>query len=147
MTTNIFDHQVIHPRSPTRDSQKGPLFAPSQDWKYIGNLVQPLQELDDGSDWALIEIKNWEIPLENVVDSGKGDTPCQLHPRKIAPQNPQENEVIVATGLSGNLKGKVSGTPVNMLWPSSTEIQEFWIVRLEQNLGEIKPKMPPHLKS
>ena len=103
-------------------------------WQSFGKLLSIAG--NDGADWALIKIENRTFTAGNLISWEENGEQRSLHPRKIAAETPSDHDVVLATGLNGVLKGRISGTPSYSLLPRSVTYQEVWTIRLDSFLGK-----------
>jgi hypothetical protein len=103
-------------------------------WQSFGKLLSVAG--NNGADWALIEIENRTFTARNLISWEENGQQRSLHPRNIAAETPSDHDVVLATGLNGVLKGKISGTPSYVLLPRGVEYQEVWSIQLDSVLGK-----------
>lgn len=89
-----------------------------------------------GLDWALIQLS--QPTISNIgTNSRSRSLENVVLPRRVVPSLENEADIVVVTGYSGIVKGKISLSTTMMRLSQRSKFQEVWTVRLDNTLGRI----------
>lgn len=89
-----------------------------------------------GLDWALIWLS--QPTISNIgMNSKSRSLENVVLPRRVVPNLEKEADIVVVTGYSGIVKGKISLSTTMMRLSQRSKFQEVWTVRLDSTLGKI----------
>ena len=90
-----------------------------------------------GLDWALIELS--QLNMSNGrKNAGKKLPETIVPPQRVVPSLKVEGDVVIVTGYSGTLRGKISSSTTVMRLSQRSKFQEVWSVRLDSRLSKFQ---------
>jgi hypothetical protein len=102
--------------------------------KVVWPTISSTSGKDLGLDWAMLKIDGPSITNDasSVTNRWLGSVTL---PRKVSSRPLKETEVIVVTGHSGVLTGRLSPSITMMRFSPGSKFQEVWGVRLSGNIS------------